>query len=311
MLSYVKPNLRTYMKALNVTMTYILAACFAFITMTMNANTPQENENPNVIFTSQIKYGAKSAWKAQFYDDLLLCFRDQKDNLKCANFTPNFNLEIIEIEESKLAKSKGMNPHIPVYSFKCIGTEKNIDALFSLELMDGRKTNMKVHIDDDGRLCLREQERRMFTMAHGCGYGESVIFHVESREYSIATKEPIFYAKRKFIPHPLIVKNKSSVSMSCEPLDVEGKSFEISLIGLLPNESVNFESSSMGKKLSFSNVSDENGEISIKYFPSIAGKSRGSFHLTASNSRIEPLVINHYWGDQAFTTPIKYVEPKN
>lgn len=223
---------------------------------------------------------------------------------------PNFKLEVVENLPPSVIQNKSKLDSLSFYAFKCIDTEKKIDTRLTIELMSGEETTYKTVIDNEGFLRLRIYPFTRFTPCFGCGYGESVILHVESRHYSVETDKPIFYSKLRFIPHPLIEKNDMGVCMSCETLDIIGKNFSVFLEGLQPNEEVSFESVTLNKKRSFKGTSDSNGELVIMYSAEISLEGKNPFRLTASNERIGSVSIRHYSGVEAFTSPVSYIKPK-
>lgn len=223
---------------------------------------------------------------------------------------PNFKLEAVEGHTPLMPQKKSQSDILKFYAFKCIDTEKKIDTRLTIELMNGVSSTYKTEIDNEGYLRLRIYPFIRFAPGFGCGYGESVTLHVESRDYSVETQEPVFYSKLRFVPYPIIEKNDMGVSMSCEALDTQGKNFSILLKGLQPHEEVSFESVTLSKKRSFNGTSDSDGELVIMYSAEIAPKGKNPFRLTASNERIGSVSIRHYSGLEAFTSPVSYVKPK-
>lgn len=222
---------------------------------------------------------------------------------------PNFNLEVVEHFPTPLDPKNTELDGYRWFSFKCVGTEKNIDTKLIVEGRNGKKTTTKTFIDSEGNLKLRDYPLREFASAFDNVYGECVILHVESRDYSVDTKEPVFYSKLRFVPYPIIETNDVGVCLSCETLDTQGKNFSISLNHLQPNEEVNFDSVTSNKTHSFKLKSDSNGELKFIYSAEILANNKNPFRVTASNDRIGSLSIRHYAGMTAFMPLKKYVKP--
>jgi hypothetical protein len=205
------------------------------------------------------------------------------------DYTPNFTIKTEEYHLPSEAPFKS-------YQFRCIGTEKNIDVTYTWMRMDQVKASVKARINEDGLLTLRGEDGKVIVTCFGTVPGESMTVEVVSREFYTDTKEPVYYAKHTFIPRELVVKSGLGASMECMMLDSLGEAFVITLKGIAPNETVDFESVSSNEVMRFDGVSDSKGEIMFSYFPAVIGKASGPFRLTATHHQFGVMVLSHAWG---------------
>ena len=139
------------------------------------------------------------------------------------------------------------------------------------------------------------------------GYGESFeVLIVPTIPGGSITKGVKPLGKGTFIPFPLIVKDDQGHSIEVVAKGGEGHYFKVIGKGFAPKESIIFLSRSIDEVLSNFLFADENGNVEMGYAPAVIGEREGPFSITFRTEKMAPLILNHYWGRIAFSTPKKY-----
>lgn len=219
--------------------------------------------------------------------------------------TTSKNTNIPPIEYEFVQEMDRPDDLYKLYNLRVKPLEAPTPAIMIIKKVDGTLIEQQIYVTSSG--IIQKTEQQSLTWAASTGYGESlemlILPTLENGEI-IKNAKPL--GKAEFIPFPLVAEDKKGHKMELVVVGKYGENFMLTLSGFAPKEKLFFESLSSGEMLSAPISVDEKGTITLSLAPAVIGKTEGPLTLTIKSDRMQPLVINHYWGKIAYTTAKGY-----
>ena len=174
--------------------------------------------------------------------------------------------------------------------------------------LNGAIAEIPGYLREDGILAYQEQGYPTISWIFGnFGYGESVVFIVEPRDKkNKPLKKSNLSAIGALVPEPLEVKDSEGRKIEISGKDGTGNSFIVRITGFKPNERIKVRSCSCNECFTLNQKTDMKGTCKFFYNPGVKGFTQGPFELTLTDTDMNQLKIQHYWGRIAYTPKQDY-----
>lgn len=189
-----------------------------------------------------------------------------------------------------------------IFTLKAEGMKQIPYAKMKGTRVDGSMISFDVAIDSEGFVML-DKKRMYFGGSYGMGEWLDIAIIPTDKKGNILNR---MTAKGRFLPHPLTVTHEGR-TIELQPSDSSGKVFLLKGQGFEPCEEVKLISRSCHEVLEGFIKAGIDGQVHTVYLTGVKGYREGSFEISLLGKKMsKPIVIQHYWGNLAFTPAEKY-----